>query len=281
MEAKEQKPRIGVFVCHCGTNISQKVNISEEVKFAGGLPYVEVATDYKYMCSEPGQELIRNTIKEKGLNRVVVASCSPSLHEHTFRNACASAGLNPYLFQMANIREHCAWVTKKMEDATKKAKRIIAAAVSRVARQRPLDVNYVKINPNVLVVGGGIAGIEASLRLASAGRKVYLVEREPSIGGHMALLDKTFPTLDCAACILTPKMSAVSQEKNIQLRTFSEVEEVSGYVGNFKVKVRHKSRFVDLDKCTGCGLCWSNCPTSYLPREREIRMGELVINTKQ
>jgi len=272
------KLKIGVYVCHCGTNISAKVNIDEAVKFASKLQHVSTAKDYKYMCSDPGQELIRNDIKELGLNRVVVSSCSPLLHEHTFRGACEEAGLNPYLFQMANIREHCSWVTKDSTQATEKAKKIIAAAVNRVKLQKPLDVRKVPVNPNVLIVGGGIAGIEAALRLAGAGRTVYLVEKEPSIGGHMAHLDKTFPTLDCAACILTPKMSTVGMEKNIVLLTHSEVEDVSGYIGNFAVKVRQKARYVDIEKCTGCGLCWSNCPTSFVPAQKIIKKGKLVIN---
>lgn len=272
------KIKIGVYVCHCGTNISATVNIDEVVKFAEQLPGVEIARNYKYMCSDPGQELIKNDIKEKNLNRVVVNSCSPLLHEYTFRNACKEAGLNPYLFQMGNIREHCSWVTKDSTQATEKAKKIIAAAINRVKQQKPLEVRKVPVNPNVLVVGGGIAGIEAALRLAGADRTVYLVEKEPSIGGYMAHLDKTFPTLDCAACILTPKMSTVGMEKNIVLLTYSEVEEVSGFIGDFKVKVRHKARYVDLDKCTGCGLCWSNCPTSFVPAHKIIKKRELVIN---
>jgi len=271
--------KTGVYVCHCGTNISAKVNIQDVVEYAKSLKNVHVARDYKYMCSEPGQELIKNDIKDLELSRVVVASCSPLLHEHTFRGACADAGLNPYLFQMANIREHCSWVTEDEKLATEKAKKIITAAIKRVVHQEPLEVKSVSVNPNVLVVGGGIAGIEAALRLAGADRRVFLVEREASIGGHMAELDKTFPTLDCAACILTPKMSEVGREKNITLMSYCEVEEVSGYVGNFKVKIHKKPRYVDLEKCTGCGICWSNCPTTIFPRERIIQKGKIRINT--
>ena len=269
--------KIGVYICHCGTNISGTVNVKELVDVTSRLANVAIARDYKYMCSDPGQEMIKKDIQELGLNRVVVSSCSPLLHEHTFRNACESAGLNPFLFQMANIREHCSWVTRDMEKATGKAKRIVSAAVTRVAFQEPLEVKKVPVNPNVLVVGGGIAGIEAALRLAGSGRQVYLVEKEPSIGGHMAHLDKTFPTLDCAACILTPKMGSVGREKNITLMTWSEVEEVSGYVGNFKVKVHKKPRYVDVDKCTGCGVCWSTCPTSITPSKRVIKTDEVLI----
>ncbi|MBL7075373.1 CoB--CoM heterodisulfide reductase iron-sulfur subunit A family protein [candidate division KSB1 bacterium] len=272
------RPKIGVYICHCGTNIAKTVNMGELVGFASGLNSVGVAREYKYMCSDPGQEMIKKDIKELELNRVVVASCSPLLHEHTFRRACEDAGLNPYLFQMANIREHCSWVTPDPAQATAKAKRIVAAAVVRVVYQEPLEVKKVPVNPNVVVVGGGITGIETALRLAQSGRKVYLVEREPSIGGHMAELDKTFPTLDCAACILTPKMGAVGQEPNIELLTYSEVEDISGYVGNFKVKIHKKPRYVDLEKCTGCGLCWTNCPTNIVPSKRVIRRGDLIIN---
>lgn len=272
------RPKIGVYICHCGTNIAKTVNISEVVQFASGLSSVGVAREYKYMCSDPGQEIIKKDIEELQLNRVVVASCSPLLHEHTFRQACYDGGLNPFLFQMANIREHCSWVTPDSIEATAKAKKIIAAAVLRVVYQEPLEVKKVPVNPNVLVVGGGITGIETALRLAQSGRKVYLVEREPSIGGHMAEFDKTFPTLDCAACILTPKMGAVGQEPNIELLSYSEVEEVSGHVGNFKIKIHKKPRYVDLEKCTGCGLCWSICPTSITPSERVIRKGDLIIN---
>ena len=270
--------KIGVYICHCGTNISHTVNISELMKFAAGLEGVAVSKDYKYMCSEPGQEMIKNDIKELGLTRVVVSSCSPLLHENTFRRACGDAGLNPYLFQMANIREQCSWVTKDTRLATEKAKKIVSAAVRRVVRNEEMEVKKVPINADVLVLGGGIAGIEAALRLANSGRKVFLVEKEASIGGRMAGLDKTFPTLDCAACILTPKMSQVAQNKNIIIISYSEVVDVSGYVGNFKVKIRKKPRYVDVEKCTGCGICWSHCPTLITPSQRIIRKEELVIS---
>lgn len=270
--------RTGVYVCHCGTNISGTVNVQELIAYAKSLANVHISRDYKYMCSEPGQELIKNDIRNLNLSRVVVASCSPLLHEHTFRGVCANAGLNPYLFQMANIREHCSWVTVDGKMATEKAKKIVTAAIKRVVQQEPLEVKSVSVNPNVLVIGGGIAGIEAALRLAKSGRKVFLVEREASIGGHMAEIDKTFPTLDCAACILTPKMSEVAREKNITLLSYCEVEEVSGFVGNFKVKIHKKPRYVNVDKCNGCGICWSNCPTTIFPQNRTIKKGELIIN---
>lgn len=273
------QPRIGVFVCHCGTNIAGKVNVSEVVAFAAELDNVVVAREYKFMCSDPGQELIRQAIREFNLNRVVVASCSPLMHEPTFRAVTAEGGLNPFFFQMANIREQVSWVTEDPEKATKKAKAIVAAAVRRVALHDPLTKKEVPVRPEVLIVGGGIAGIHAALTYANSGKKVYLVEKEPSIGGHMSHLDKTFPTLDCAACILTPKMSEVGKHPNIVLLTWSEIEEVSGYVGNFKVKIRKKARYVDLNKCNGCGACWENCPTTITPSERIIRKGDLIIKT--
>jgi heterodisulfide reductase subunit A len=191
--------RIGVYICHCGTNIAGTVDVEEVTDFASTLDQVAVARHYAYMCSDPGQDLIKEDIKEEDLSRVVVASCSPLMHEHTFRRACDEAGLNPFFFQMANIREQCSWVTEDPAKATQKAKGIVAAAVKRVLYHEPLEIKEVPVNPAALVVGGGIAGIEAALRIADSGRKVYLVEREPSIGGHMAQLYKTFPTLDCSA----------------------------------------------------------------------------------
>jgi len=254
------EPRIGVYICHCGSNIAGTVDVEEVVRFAQDLEGVVVAREYKFMCSDPGQEIIKNDIKEQELNRIVVAACSPTLHEPTFRRVCQEAGINPYLFEMANIREHCSWVTEDKEKATEKAKALVSAAVRRVFYQEPLETREVPVNPNTLVVGGGIAGIQAALKIADSEHKVYLVEREPSIGGHMAQLDKTFPTLDCSACILTPKMSSVGSHPYIELMTYSEVEEVSGYIGNFKVKIKKKARYVDEDKCTGCGLCVTKCP---------------------
>jgi heterodisulfide reductase subunit A len=271
------QPRIGVFVCDCGTNIAGKVDVPAVVAFAAKLDDVVVAKEYRFMCSDPGQELIKQSILEHGLNRVVVASCSPLMHEPTFRGATFSGGINPFYFQMANVREQVSWVTLRPEDATKKAKALISAAVRRVALHEPLTKKEVPVRPEVLIVGGGIAGIQAALTYAKSGKKVYLVEREPSIGGHMSQLDKTFPTLDCSACILTPKMSEVGKHPNIELLTMSEVDEVSGFVGNFKAKVRKKARYVDPAKCNGCGVCWENCPTTMTPSERVIRKGNLVI----
>ncbi len=257
--AEESELRIGVYVCHCGRNIADRVRVKDVVEFARSLDGVVVARDYKYMCSDPGQDLIVRDIKEYKLNRVVVAACSPSLHERTFRNACKRGGLNPFLFYMANIRELDAWVTEDVEKATEKAKRFIRAIVNRVKLQKELEVGKAKINPNVLIVGGGIAGISAALTLADAGVHVYLVEKSPSIGGNMAKFDKTFPTLDCSACILTPKMTSVKAHPNITLLTYSEVESVEGYVGNFHVRVKRKPRYVREELCTGCYDCVENC----------------------
>ena len=250
--------RIGVYICHCGTNIAGTVNVAALRDYAATLPHVVVARDYKYMCSDPGQELIKTDIAENGLNRVVVAACSPHLHEHTFRSACEEGGLNPYLCHMVNIREHDSWVHTGPA-ATEKAKDLLRAAVQRVAWNEPLERRRIPIRQSVLVVGGGIAGIHAALTLANAGKKVYLVEREPSIGGHMAMFDKTFPTLDCAACILTPKMTAVKSNPNITLWTYSEVVSVEGYVGDFRVQVRRKPRYVIEDLCVGCLECVEAC----------------------
>jgi len=254
------EPRTGVYICHCGHNIAGKVDVERLVEYARSLDSVVVAKDYKFMCSSSGQELIQEDIKKHGLNRIVVAACSPTMHEATFRNACQNAGLNGYLYEMANIREQCSWVTEDAGQATRKAEDLIAAAVNRAIYHQPLEKRRVKINPDTLVVGGGIAGIQAALKIADAGYKVYLVEKEPSIGGHMAQWDKTFPTLDCAACILTPRMTQVANHQNIELLSYSEVEDVSGYLGNFKIKVRKKARYVDLEKCNGCSACYGKCP---------------------
>jgi heterodisulfide reductase subunit A len=269
--------KIGVYICHCGTNISGKVDVAAVAEFGKTLPNVTIARDYKFMCSDPGQELIQEDIKNLGLDRVVVAACSPLMHEPTFRGACERANLNRYLFEMANIREHCSWVTVDPNMATDKAKALLAGAVAKAGALVSLPKKKVPVNPAALIVGGGIAGIQAALDIADSGRTVYLVEKEPTIGGHMAQFDKTFPTLDCAACILTPKMVQAGKHENIKMMANSEVAEVSGFVGNFKVKVRHKATYVDKTKCTGCGLCWESCPARMLPSVRVIRKGKLVI----
>jgi heterodisulfide reductase subunit A len=266
--------RIGVYVCHCGHNIAGSVDVEGVSAWAADLPNVVVSRDYEFMCSSLGQELVEEDIREQGLTRVVVAACSPHMHEPTFRRACERAGLNPYLFEMANIREHASWVhADDPEAATEKAKSIIAGAVYRVALHEPLEPMVVPIKNTTLVVGGGIAGISAALEIANAGFPIIMVEREPSIGGHMAQFDKTFPTLDCAACILTPKMFDVGNHPNIELLTYSQVEKVEGYVGNFTVTIRKKARFVNTELCTGCGECWSKCPKKVVDTVYEAGLG--------
>jgi heterodisulfide reductase subunit A len=251
--------RIGVYVCHCGTNIAGVIPVDELAAWAESLPNVVLARTYKYMCSDPGQGLIKKDIEEFGLDRIVVTACSPLLHEKTFRHAAQDAGLNPFLVQMANIREHVAWVTDDPPAALGKAKAQLAAAVRRVALNTPLEPQFVPITPRVMVVGGGIAGIQAALTMADAGKEVILVEREPTIGGHMAKFDKTFPTLDCAACILTPKMTAVKEHPNIRLLSYSEIEAVSGSVGSYHVAVRRRARYIDEELCVGCMQCIEAC----------------------
>jgi heterodisulfide reductase subunit A len=269
--------KIGVYVCHCGTNISGKVNVEEVTEFAKNLPDVAIARNNKFMCSDPGQIMIEEDIKNLGLERIVVASCSPLMHEPTFRGACERANVNRYMFQMANIREHCSWVTVDPNAATEKAKALLSGAVAKARTLVPLPHKTVPVNPAALVVGAGIAGIQAALDIADSGRTVYLVEKEPSIGGHMATFDKTFPTLDCAACILTPKMVQIGKHPNIKLMPSSTVDEVKGFVGNFQVKIRHRATYVDRNKCTGCGLCWESCPARKIPASRVIRKGKLII----
>ncbi|MEW6671199.1 MAG: NAD(P)-binding protein [Thermodesulfobacteriota bacterium] len=264
--------KIGFFICHCGINIAYRVRVEEVAAFARKLPNVVVARDYKFMCSDPGQELIEKDIREYGLNRVVVASCSPRLHEKTFRGACERAGLNPYMFQMASVREQVSWVTPDEEEATRKAKTLAAAAINRVNYHHSLETREVDVHPDVLVVGGGIAGMQAALDVGNSGHKVYLVEKQTTIGGHMLQFDKTFPTLDCAACIGTPKMVEVAQNSNIELFSYSEVKEVSGYIGNYTVKIHRKPRYVKESVCTGCGECAGVCPVS-LPSEWDEALG--------
>ncbi|MFC2008204.1 FAD-dependent oxidoreductase, partial [Chloroflexota bacterium] len=265
--------KIGVYVCHCGNNIAATVDVDELTEFARSLPSVVVARNYMFMCSEPGQALIRNDISELGLNRIVVAACSPRMHELTFRRICQEADLNPYLYEQANIREHCSWVHHDRHRATEKAKALVRAAVSRVHHQQPLEIKEFPFNPNTLVVGGGIAGIQAALDIADSEHKVYLVEKESSIGGHMIQLDTTFPTLDCSECILTPKMTFAGSHPYIELMTYSEVESVSGYIGNFKVTIRKKPRYVDEAKCNGCGECIEKCPWR-VPSEFNLGLGK-------
>ncbi len=266
--------RIGVYVCHCGHNIAGTVDVEAVAQWASTLPNVAMARDYKFMCSSLGQELIEQDIHEQGLTHIVVAACSPHMHEPTFRGAAARAGLNPYLMEMANIREHASWVHRHdAAAATDKAKAIVSGAIRRVQELQPLEPFKAVIKETTLVVGGGIAGINTALEIANSGRPVVMVEREPSIGGHMAQLDKTFPTLDCSACILTPKMFDVGNHRNITLMTYAEVEQVDGYVGNFTVRVRQKARKVNTDLCTGCGDCWSRCPAKVVDEVFESGLG--------
>ncbi len=259
MKANGDGRRIGFYICHCGSNIAATVDVAAVANHVAGLSGVAVSRHYAFMCSQPGQDMIARDIREERLDRVVVAACSPMMHELTFRNACQGAGLNRYLFQMANVREQCAWVHADRPAATEKAKSLARAAVARVAHQRPLEAATIPVNPDTLVIGGGIAGIQAALDLAEAGREVWLVERESTIGGNMARFDKTFPTLDCASCILTPKMVSVSHRKNVHILTQSQVEQVSGFAGSFEARVRKKARYVS-DQCTACQECEKVCP---------------------
>jgi heterodisulfide reductase subunit A len=271
-----EQERVGVYVCHCGSNIAGVIDVEQVAQWAADHLKdrgVVIARDYKFMCSSLGQELIEKDIKQLGLTRVVVAACSPHLHEQTFRTACKRAGLNPYLCELVSIREQDSWVHTDKKAATEKAKAIIAGGVERVLRDEPLEPLHVPIHPATMVVGGGIAGIQAALEIADAGFPVYLVEREPSIGGHMAQFDKTFPTLDCAACILTPRMVSVGMHPNITLLTWSEVTEVQGYVGNFTVSVKKKARYIDTTLCTGCGICEEKCPKKVLDDVFEAGLG--------
>jgi heterodisulfide reductase subunit A len=253
--------RIGVFICHCGTNIAGTVDSRGLAERAAELKDVVHSEDLMYTCSEPGQAAIQRAIKELGLTRVVVAACSPHMHEVTFRRCVEEAGLNPWLFEMANIREHCSWIHTDMEKATEKAYEIVKMAVAKVRVAEPLFSEEVDVNKDVLVIGGGVAGIQTALDLADAGLKVTIVERRSTIGGVMAQLDKTFPTIDCSACILTPRMVDAAHHENIAIMAYSEVDRVSGYVGNFKVDIRRKAAMVDWTKCIGCELCMQKCPS--------------------
>ncbi len=253
--------RIGVFVCWCGSNIAETVDVNAVVEYAGLLPEVIFSVDYKYMCSEPGQRLILDAIRQKNLTGVVVAACSPRMHEVTYRNTVSQIGFNPYMLEMANLREHCSWVHPDKEKATEKAKDLIRFMVEKVKRNQPLYNIRIPITKRALVIGGGIAGMQSALDIARGGYEVVLVEKSPSIGGHMAQLDETFPTLDCSQCILTPRMVEIAQNPKIRLYAYSEIESVDGYIGNFKAVIRRKAGSIDIQKCTGCGICQQKCPT--------------------
>ncbi len=253
--------RIGVFICWCGSNIAATVDVQKVAEVIKSEPGVVFSADYQYMCSENGQQLIKQAIKEHNLTGVVIGSCSPRMHEATFRKAAEEAGLNPFMVEVANIREHCSWIHKDMEEATEKALILVRTAIAKVKLNAPLTAGESPVVKRALVIGGGIAGIQAALDIADAGFEVDIVEKNATIGGRMAQLDKTFPTLDCSACILTPKMVDCAQHEKIDILSYSEVEEVKGFVGNFSVKIRRKARYVDETKCTGCKICMEKCPS--------------------
>ena len=259
--------RIGVFICHCGENIGGTVDCAKVAEATRAVPGVVHSVDYKYMCSDPGQSMIKEAIREHQLTGVVVAACSPRMHEPTFRNAVAEAGLNPYLCEMANLREHCSWVHEKGDAATQKAADLVRVIVEKVKRDAPLQPIKVPVTKRALVLGGGIAGIQAALDIANSGHQVVLVEKSPSIGGHMSQLSETFPTLDCSQCILTPRMVEAARHPNITLFTYSELESLAGFIGNFKATIRRKSRSLDEKLCTGCGLCTTKCPNKKIKDE--------------
>ncbi|MEG2083540.1 MAG: FAD-dependent oxidoreductase, partial [Oscillospiraceae bacterium] len=254
--------RIGVFICHCGTNIASVVDVERVAVAAAGFPGVVHTATNKYTCSQPGQAAIREAILQHELDRIVIASCSPLMHEATFRKLLSTTSVNPYMLEIANIREQCAWVHSDKHRATAKAIDLVRMAVAKVSRDTPLFASSIPVNKRCLVIGGGRAGVQAALDIADAGYPVTIVEGEPSIGGKMVMLDKTFPTMDCSACICTPKMTDAGSHSNITLMTSSEVEEVSGYIGNFEVKIKTRARYVNHDICTGCGMCETKCPTT-------------------
>ncbi len=264
--------RIGVFVCHCGTNIAGTVDVKKVAEALEKEPGVVISREYQYMCSQAGQDLIKNDIKEYGLTGIVVCSCSPRMHENTFRKTAAAAGLNPYMVEIANIREQCSWVHKDIPTGTEKAVILGRAAIAKVNLNAPLTPGESPVTKRALVIGGGIAGIQTALDIADAGFEVDIVETKPTIGGKMAQLDKTFPTLDCAACILTPKMVDVAQHEKIRIFSYSEVTEVGGFVGNFDVTIKRRARYVKEDICTGCGLCTEKCPQKKVPNEFNLGM---------
>ena len=264
--------KIGVFVCHCGTNIAGTVDVKAVAEALGKEPGVVFSTDYQYMCSQAGQDMIKEAVREHGLTGIVVCSCSPRMHEATFRKTAAAAGINPYMVEIANIREQCSWVHKEMPIGTEKAIILGRAAVAKVNLNAPLTPGESPVTKRALVIGGGIAGIQTALDIADAGFEVDIVEKKPTIGGKMAQLDKTFPTLDCAACILTPKMVDVAQHEKIKIYSYSEVTDVKGFVGNFDVTIKKKARYVKEDICTGCGACTEKCPMKKVPNEFNLGM---------
>ncbi len=266
--APEDNPRIGVYVCHCGINIKMVVDVDEVMRYAASLPNVVVARHYIFLCSDPGQDLIRKDLAAGTVNRVIVASCSPRMHEPTFRKTCADSGLNPFYYEMANIREQCSWPHGDFQkEATEKAKALVSSAVARSTLLEPIEEVVVDVTPEVLVIGGGVTGMYAALDIANGGYKVHLVEHSPSIGGHVAQLDRFFPTLERATSLLTPRMIEVGAHPNINLMAYSEVEEISGYIGNYEVKVKRKPRYIDSTKCKDCTPCIEACPVKDIPDE--------------
>ena len=266
------KKRVGVFVCDCGANIAATVDTVKVTEAAQKMPGVVYAVNYKYMCSDPGQDMIKNAIKEFKLDQVVVASCSPRMHEKVFRHAVEEGGINGYMFEQINLREQVSWVHHDMEEATEKAIELVRAGVAKVVRNQPLYSSTIPVTRKALVIGGGIAGMQAALDIADNKYPVVLVEKDLSIGGKMAQLDKTFPTMDCSACICSPKMVAVAQHPNIEIVTYAEVVKVSGYVGNFTVTIHKKPKYVDWSLCTGCGTCIEKCPTKKVANEFDLGM---------
>lgn len=265
--------RIGVFVCHCGKNIADTVDVKSVVEEIKKHPDVVYAVDYTYMCSDPGQDMIKDAVESENLDAVIVAACTPSLHENTFRKAVSAVDLNPYQFESANVREQCSWVHKDKVEGTRKAVKIIESMVEKLRLNESLTPTVIPVTKKALVIGAGIAGMQTSLDIANSGYDVVLMDRNPSIGGKMSQLAETFPTLDCASCILTPKMVEVAQHPKITLMTYSELEDVSGYVGNFNVKIRRRAAYVDWDACNGCGTCITKCP-SKVPSEHDRNMGK-------
>jgi len=263
--------RIGVFLCWCGANIARSVDVKSVIEEIKNYPGIAYAEDYIYMCSDPGQDIIREKIKEHNLDGLIVANCSPTLHEKTFRNLAKDMELNPFRCEIANVREQCSWPHEhEKEVATKKAIKIIKSTIEKIKQNAELQPLPIPLTKKALIIGGGVTGIQAALDIADGGYEVYLVERLPSIGGHMLQLSETFPTLDCPQCIMTPKMTEANQHDNIHLLTYSEIEEVSGYLGNFKVKVRRKARSIKEEICTGCGECSNNCLVSNVIQIPEL-----------
>ena len=264
--------KIGVFVCWCGSNIAGTVDVEAVAEAMKSVPGVVYSANYQYMCSAAGQKLIADAIKEYKLDGIVVASCSPRMHENTFRKTAEAAGLNPYMVEIANIREQCSWIHKDKDEGTAKAIVLAKTAVAKLRNDTPLQAGTSAVTKRALVIGGGIAGIQTALDVADAGYEVDIVEQRPTIGGRMAQLDKTFPTLDCAACILTPKMVEASQNEKINIISYANVEKVEGFVGNFKATIRKKARYIDETKCTGCSLCMTKCPSKKGKDEFNMEM---------